>query len=433
MALKNGTYVKRYLVEIENISPLHIGGEDGELLLDDDTREIYLPGTTVAGALRSYLESVGFDGVQKLFGSSSGDSTGRLSKIFVYDSFSKLSSIEVRPGVHIDGFSGAAIKGGKFDRTFVGEGHKFELEMEAFADTSDEMKTYDMAIRNCIYAINKGIITFGSYENGGAGFFKVNSVKASEFDFNIKKDLFDYLKCSRPYEEIDLDKVMDDFPKTGIVEYELKGITETPLLIKGTAALDENRADSEQIQNSIGEYIIPGTSIKGIVRARGESILKYFNKSSYINEIFGGVEGKDKKYPSRFTAYDAVIKESKETLYSRIKNDRFTGGVMNGQKMEEKVVSGSVVIKGKLKTARLPKEVSKEEAIALIALVFRDIAIGDLPIGSGNNVGRGRIQGHELTISEDNKVLYKWDIKNNKVLENHVEEYIKMLSAGSDK
>lgn len=427
MALKNGKYLKQIEIEIENVSPLNIGTGDGDPLIDEESNQIYFPGTSMAGAIKSYLQNNNFNKIDKMFGGDNENNENALSKVFIYDSFSNLRGIEVRPGVSINGFSGAADNGHKFDRKYVGMGHKFTVNIEIYSDTKEELNEYSDGIYSAIIAINNGNINFGSYKTGGAGVFKINSINERQFNFIDKSDLFMYLKNKKPYKVINIkDLEINDNYNNSYVQYELSGEIETSLLIKGMSALDYNRADDEQIQNINGDYIIPGTSLKGIIRSQGERILKFYRKQQYIEDIFGSSnndDNKNKKKASRFTAFDVIINNCKKVTYSKIKVDRFTGGIMKGQKMEEEPVTGAVTLKGKLKI-----ENQNDKAIGLVALIFRDIAKGELPIGSGNNIGRGRIKGKLLKISLGNNILFKWNLENNKVDINKMDDYIAALS-----
>lgn len=422
MPLKNGKFLKKIKFEMKNISPLNIGRGEGEPLLDEEENKAYIPGTTLAGAIRAYLElSNSKDFIEKLFGNKTDNDS--ISKLYVYDSHADLLGTEIRPGVKIDRFSGAAKDGGKFERKYIPEGHKFHVNVEIYGENYEEIESFSDAVYFSIDAINRGNITLGSYKSGGAGFFKVNHIEEAAYDFNDAKQLFNYLKNADNYVKKDINAYNSNSNYNRcFIHYELKGELKTPLLIKGISTLDYNRADDEQYQSSNGEYIIPGTSIKGVVRSQGEKILKYFNKENLIGDIFGTSENEIKA--SKFIALDSVINNVKKTTYSKVKVDRFTGGVSNGQKKDEEPVMGEVSIKGMLK---IKDQKNYKEAIALIALIFRDIAIGDLSLGSGSNVGRGRVKGRELRVFRGDEVLFSGNFESDHIEKDNMGEYINAL------
>lgn len=428
MSLKNGRYLKKIELEIENISPLNIGKGNGELLIDEENNKAYIPGTTLAGAIRNYIELNSKESdkySEKLFGEWEGEKG--LSKIFVYDSYADLIGKEVRPGVYIDRFSGATNNKAKFDRIYIGEGHRFKVNLEVYAKNEVEYEKFCQSIYAAINAINTGNITLGSYKTGGAGLFNVNFLKEEGYDFKKKEDLFAYLKKDNT--KYTVKKVKDlclkNSNEDAFVQYELQGELDTPLLVKGMPTLDYKRADDEQFQNINGEPIIPGTSIKGIVRNQGERILNFLKREEKIVYIFGGTDREGNKRASRFTAFDCKIDDHEKVSYSKIKIDRFTGGIIKGFKMEEQPIVGSVIINGRLKIDNKVKGL--DEAIGLIALIFRDMARGELPIGSGSNLGRGRIKGKRFKIFKGNEVLFKWNLEEDMADINQIEPYIEAL------
>ncbi len=422
MSLKNGEFINKIFFEIENITPLNIGKGEGEPLVDEESNKACIPGTTLAGAIRAYLElSSSKDLIEKLFGNEKDNNS--ISKIYVYDAYSDLIGNEIRPGVAIDRFSGAAKDREKFERKYIAKGHKFQVNIEIYSNNHKDFQSFNEAIYGVIKAIDAGNIALGSYKTNGAGLFKVNSIKEASYDLKDSKQLFSYLRNKDIYIKKDVDFFYaDNTHNKSFVHYELDGELKTPLLVKKMSTLDFNRVDDEQFQNASGDYIIPGTSLKGVIRSQGERILHFFNKEELIGEIFGTSDNEHKI--SKFTIWDCEIQNVKKSIYSKIKLNRFTGGVSMGQKKEEEPVIGKVNIKGILK---LKNESYDKEAIALIALIFRDIAKGELSLGSGNSVGRGRVEGRKLKIFMGEEVLFNWDIENNKVEKDSLGEYIEAL------
>ena len=130
MALANGKYLLRYKVLMTNKSVMNISDENDEpiVLKDLESRQVYMPGTTLAGAFRSYVkDNINVDD-KKLFGDKN------LSKFFIYDSYADFEKYETRPSVKINEYTGANEDRGKFDRYYVKAGHKFNLRFEVYAD-----------------------------------------------------------------------------------------------------------------------------------------------------------------------------------------------------------------------------------------------------------------------------------------------------------
>lgn len=415
MALKNRRFIKEIRLDIENISPLHIGSDEGEILLDLENKLTSIPGTSLAGAFRSYLENIGYGNIENLFGNDN------ISKVFFYDSYAKLKERETRPNVRINPEYG--VEENKFERDYIVQGHKFNVKIEVYADSEEEFKIFEAAIYTCIFALNNGDINLGSYKSSGAGLFKILKLRESNVNLTNKNDLFKYLKGENKFEEKAIGTLKNIAFDSNDVTFILEGNLKTPILIKGEGLMDADRPDGEHIKNINGDYIIPGSSLKGVLRAQGERILGYFNKSNFSKEIFGS-EDKDKKIASKLKCFDSVISNSKEGVYHRIKLDKLTGGVRKSALFDDKVVLGKVKLESKIKG-------NDEEIIdigtALIALVYRDIALGSLSLGGGNNVGRGRINGEKLKITKGKELIYSYDFKENIVEVDNMERYFKVL------
>lgn len=449
MAIKNGRYISSYLINIKNESPMNIAGSDNMPLINEDEQKVYIPGTTLAGAFRAYLKDK--DLVEEMFGNQSDKSSeadkNSQSKIFIYDSFANLKQSESRPAVKIDYSTGTNTNkmskdsGNKFERYFVGAGHEFEVRIEIYANDNEELKKYEKELYKCIAAIDNGDIRIGSYKSIGAGVCKViEPIKKKEFNLNSKEELFRYLKDGivddNKYENLYLADIKTEYDSEDIT-FILKGELRTPLLIKGYSSLNSRNIESEQMVNAAGDFIIPGSSLKGVIRNEVINILMYFDKEKYIEDIFGTNEvdikkKDDEKKASRITTYDCIIDNPKVITYNKIKVDRFTGGVRKGALTSDKPVKGDVTLEAKYKLAYNDDSSENydlnKSAIASIALVFRDICIGNVPLGGGNSIGRGRIEGKELIIKQGNKVIFEGDIIKNNIKENILDEYINMLT-----
>lgn len=415
MALKNRRFIKEIRLDIENISPLHIGSDEGEILLDLENKLTNIPGTSLCGAFRGYLENIAYENIENLFGAED------ISKIFFYDSYASLKERETRPNVRINPEYG--VEENKFERDYIAKGHKFEVKIEVYADSEEEFRNFEKAIYTCIFALDNGDITLGSYKSSGAGLFRVLNLKESNINLTNKNELFKYLKGENKFEEKLIGSLKNIAFDSNDVTFVLEGNLKTPILIKGEGLMDADRPDGEHIKNINGDYIIPGSSLKGVLRAQGERILGYFNKSSFSKKLFGS-EDKDNKIASKLKCFDSIISNSKDGVYHRIKVDKLTGGVRKAALFDDKVVLGRVRLESKIKGN---DEEIIDIGIALIALVYRDIALGSLSLGGGNNIGRGRINGEKLKITKGKELIYSYDFKKNIVEIDNMERYFKAL------
>src|SRR5690625_2114662 len=101
------TQIHEWRLKLKSLSPLFIGDNDQEVMTDQNNQPM-IPGTSLAGVCRAYLENSEFHNlVDDLFGKSA---TYRPDKglIFSDAKSTELRPLEVRTGVSISGFSKAA-------------------------------------------------------------------------------------------------------------------------------------------------------------------------------------------------------------------------------------------------------------------------------------------------------------------------------------
>lgn len=405
MALKGSKEVIFLKIIVENSGPLRIGSGDDSILIDYVTNRPYLPATSICGSVKSYLNKLyDKDLVNKVWGSENNE-----SKIVVFDSFGDKKDIERRPGVKINAFSGANEKGHKFDIEYLGSGNRFELKFKAYSLEGKISETINEMFNSVIYALDKGYLRFGARKGTGAGIFKVLSAASCHLNLEKPEELKQYLLDEINYSEIDINKLKEVKNKS-FVEVELSCKTSGPILIQGQSQNDFSRADSENIRNNKNEYIIPGTSIKGVFRNRCRKILSLKKEKDLLIELFGSESNsKDKdKVKSRVMFEDIVIKNKKLAIQPRIKLDKFTQKVFDGALLSNETIKGEMQFKIILEEKN---DESDDKLIALLLLALRDLSYEGLPLGSGSTIGRGRIEGNEIiirTLSEE----YVFDLKN---------------------
>ncbi|TCS78933.1 RAMP superfamily CRISPR-associated protein [Tepidibacillus fermentans] len=396
MAIKGKRFVTVLFAEVKNIGPLHIGTGDNEILIDPTENKAILPATSIAGVFRSYVSE--HDGVEKaneIFGSQE-----RESQIYFYDSLSDQKNVERRPGVRIDPATGAAMKNHKLEREYLGANHQFLLKMEVYSENEDQKEKLTNLLYQCLNALDQQHINFGGHGTTGVGFFQLVKVEKEEFDLEDAHSLGNYLKREGVREEV-TDLVKNISLPLDMMEIELDGHLTTPLLVKAPSTNNADLPDAENIRNSDGQYIIPGSSLKGVLRNQCQRILNYYKKP-YVIEIAFGKDTKEyeERAKGRVFIDDSIVEQKGQNsgVYHRIKIDRFTSGVFGGALMTEEPILGSISLKVRYKLVHDPK--IDHEVIAVLILALRDIGVGNVAIGSGNNVGRGRLQGNKMVIRD---------------------------------
>lgn len=409
---------------IESVSPLSINGQDG--LLTDNEGRAYMPATTIAGSFRAYLESIGEE-TGDLFGDK-GESSSQ-SRIYIRDAFADNKGYETRPRVKINNEMGSSEDKGKFDEIFFKKGLKFNLEFK-IESSRDMDNTGKVQIYKALKALDSSLIRIGGNKSNGIGGFKLLDAEEIKYDLKDKKHWLKYLRNDISNASNIKEKILElDNPKD-YVEFNLVGEFITPLLIGDIEFLDSDKVDSMSIKSD-EDYIIPGSSFKGVLRARIDKISDLFNENNINCEMFGEkINYKDvenSNFLSRVFVNECVISQENSSIYNRINIDKFTGGVRKTGLMNDMAVQGSTEFK-----VIYRKQNSREKdnyAIGIIALALRDLGNGDLTLGGGFSIGRGRFKASCMSIKEGKEKI-EIDFSGRKISNKaKLDVYIKSISS----
>lgn len=446
MAL-NYSYNKiiKYVIKAECREPLHIGSAQGgseEVLIHPIDHIPFIQASSIAGVFRSYSEQVyGSMATADLFGGrkfiENTNASEQGSKIRFSDGiFEKHGhdlKLELRPRVSIDPVSGTCresiVKG-----TNMKSGHKFNMEyIGAGADFVFNIYLYDDQCKNQIddilAAVNQGMIQFGGQKSNGCGYIRILKALCREFDMTKSEDRKLWYQeeelSEGKYQDI-TKSLMKESNMKNAFEILLEGCTEGELLVKSISALDvgKDAADSENLRNGKGDYIVPGSSLKGALRSQMEKIVSYLSESgvsceNIIEDAFGrrSMEIQQGKTGNLFV-YDTVVGNKEENdmapLKRRIHIDKFTGGVMHGGLFSEKNVYGNVNLHITVRNKNFP-----EKTCGILMMALRDLAIGSMNLGSGYNVGKGVISVKKIVLKDcrDSEKTAVLDFENNKIVD----------------
>lgn len=293
-------------------TPLHVGGMDGSVDTDlalavNGQGDFYIPGTSLAGALRGWLlagaDEARRKGIEHLWGYQKR-AEGQASYVFIEDATvcapdgQKILLAEIRDGVGIDRVTGAAANQIKFDRAIIPRGARisFEMFVELAADEPDpknpgnkfdKSRKRDLArslTREVLQALQDGAIRFGAAKSRGLGRVEVADLKICEQGLKGKEAL---LKTLRGHGE---EKNLDDLKKAGgnieapRLMMEIAWQPRGPLMVK--AERDGLAVDMLPLVSAIDgqlSFVLPGSSIKGAFRSQAERI---------VRTLLGLVDGK---------------------------------------------------------------------------------------------------------------------------------------------
>lgn len=422
--MKGSKFISKYKIKVFNKTPLKIGNgkDEMDILIDKNTQKPIILGSSIAGAMKNYLVDIGqnYD-VNRVFGSEIDNGTD--SKIYISDAIGDKLSLSSRPGIRRDYSYGTSLDGGKYETTFIDSNTYFEFNIKLFAKDEEELRIEKELIKKSVDGLISCNLRLGANKMNGFGSFEVVKVMVADFNLGKKEDLVSYLlnkdiSDDKRFKEINVDKFKEE-NNSGYIEFNLDASIIDSLIVKNN--LESEYVDCENMKNSNGEYIIPGSTIKGLLREYSTKILKTLNKDiSIVETIFGSSpDNKEEHTIGKLLAQDVVIENFRTCIYNRIKVDRFTGGVTTGGKFNEERVKGDVNIK--LSLRRLENEQNTKAAVAMISMALRDLALSKITIGSSSSVGCGRFRGDSINIKDNDK---KIEIKIGKTIDINDKSYI---------
>lgn len=385
-----------YSVEAICETPLRTGDADGDVsqILRYRDGTPFIQGNSISGAMRGWLErNMDKKLAAQLFGSQ--ESEGHL--IISDGVFSQNAKCDSRTGIKIDGRMGTVQDGGKYDVTHVSAGQRMEFSVTWTGRKSEEDQTE--AVEKILAAMNEGDIRLGARKTNGFGVFRLQAKKRS-YDLKNKKDRTAWLTGNEKGTTLILKKLQERVYTEFIVSGKLSSI-----LVK--AAVAKHTEDTSYIMNIMegNNAIIPGSSVKGAIRARAEAIAQVMGLNPEITtEMFGNTaaDNKDQK-AGKVYFEDVRIDPSHKEKITRIRINKFTGGVIRGGLFSEEPLSADVKIQ-----IRVP-DVPSYCMLMLYAL--RDLGEGLYNLGSGGSIGRGYFSAAcvEATDCRNKKIKLTFD------------------------
>ena len=435
--------VAKYTITAQCREPLHIGsgnGSNGEVLIHPVKNVPFVQATGIAGALREFYSED--EMLQKrLFGSSCQDKedTESSSHVFFTDGFFQESAIhtEIRPRLRIDSATGTGqsfkIKGSqknsgsKFEIESVASGSQFSFSIYLY----EKDENLEDALEKGLKALHRGEIQLGGQKSNGCGYVNLLTVKKAVYDMCDSRDRSCWIDENKKMADITKQITDTDETDSRWIHFELTGKTTGSILVKAIAVTEygKDTPSSVNIRNHRKEYILPASSVKGVVRSQIEKIAAFRGMGEEcVTELFGKEADENGGKTGRLRFYDSVIGQSKKNenanLQHRLHIDKFTGSVMYGGLFTEKPAFGEITI-------CVDIEKNTDWACGLVLMALRDIALGILPLGSGSSIGRGYLDGSSLTVRCGNEKLLEIDCKEKKIRrgQEQVNQYLHSLRA----
>lgn len=392
-------------------SPLLIGDGSGETsdnfrdvhVLKNQSGKPFIPGTSLCGVLRDWSEGVMHEWTAKIF----GDTDEMQSSIQLDDIALKETEIISRDGVRIDGATGIVDGNGKYDFEVIERGAtgKLHLLINLRGVHVDQNfrgeKNYSLdGISEVIGRLLKKLqdgIRLGALTTKGFGLVVVENLTANLYDFRDGGDVAAWFRDENSAHEIlPANDKNSARPKDFVVDAEFRFNSSFIIRDYDVAATDKQKNIAAAPLKSREDFVIPGTSLKGIFRHRAEYIFdKLGLESELLNDLMGTVSAK-----SRFIVAESYIepKNFAEVAHSRTRVDRFTGAVMQGALFTTKPAYQKNHDASTLKIHFEIRNANDAEA-GLAVFLLRDLWLGRVAIGGEKSVGRGTVTGLQAKIN----------------------------------
>lgn len=432
-----------YRIQLKFVSPINIssgfeGNTDSDVMVDFDGNP-FIPGSSIAGAFRTYAEANNKSNMQALFGyeNTNNNDSGKMSAIFISDlEFDKTPKIIIRDSVALTDEK-TTIDGAKFDfEALEGETTKGHFFLEVTIRENSKENEFKEMIDSIFCGIDSHEIRLGSNKTRGYGIVEIENIKLQEFDAKtyLQKDGLNYTNVYSKHSE-DLWKNINSYDNYEDSKKQNNYIhIEVPLKLRGGIsirkyAVEKNSPDFEQITDH-GKPVIPGTSFNGAIRHRVKEILKSLSKEAneinvdnMLDNMFGYVNQQEAQI-SNVIFDETVIDDSKPLIITRTGISRFESAAKNGALYQEKTyVQGNLMLKISVKKGKD----NGDWMIGLLLLAIRDLQNGYLAVGGQTSVGRGlfesngliKIDNQEKTDKElDDEYISKTLVKYKEVIEN---------------
>ena len=353
------------------LSALHIGTVGGDLdsdapVIRDGMGRLIIPGTSLAGAIRSQLTG-GFASdaerdSHELLGQTlwGGSDDGDTASLVVVDDAVIVGdyAVEVRQGVSIERFHGVAADGNLFSRELIAEGATFDFSLAIEADEQTKDAALELA---CLIREVLGVseLAIGASTSSGTGRVRLDSATLRLRDFSSLEGItravlesgLGIAMGSEPSND-DASRLDVGRPRPGVLRISMLWRPLGPLL--SSVRMVGGVVDTFPLTTSTAagvRLIYPGTSIKGVFRSNAERAVRTLSmtplpdqggvlaqlKADFldpIGDLFGLAGDKDGDGRSGVLAFHDAL-SSQVIPFDQWNEIRFRGGASSASKEEK--------------------------------------------------------------------------------------------------
>lgn len=368
-------------------SPLLIGDGAGETaenfrdvhVLKNRNGKPFIPGTSLCGVLRDWLANVDAAAVPEIF----GDADKMQSSIQIDDIILADGKIIFRDGVRIDGLTGTGVDGGKYDYEAVERGASGQLRLLITLRGVHNVEKISNTVAQLLRQLQDGI-RLGALTSKGFGLVTAENLHADFYDFRNGADVAAWFTKKNAAKKI--------LPST-----ENFSAPEKNLIVEADFQFNSSfiiRDENDATLKSRDDFVLPGTSLKGILRHRAEYIFRRLGLDVDALDSLMGASTSEKKIKSRFIVAESYIapKNFVEFEHTRTKIDRFTGGTLQGLLFKTTPAYQKNFAAPTLKL-RFEIRNAADSEVGLAIFLLRDMWLGRIAVGGEKSIGRGTLKG----------------------------------------
>ena len=412
------------LLIAEGASSNERGGLDIHVLQNRDGVP-FIPGTSLAGVLRSAVKD---DNVRNLLFGTIDKKNPQQSAVLLYDVLLANAKIGVRDGVSIDAVTGTAIKGYKYDYEVVEKGEKgvFYAEIVLRQIHAGQKEALTQELRHLCRLLCSGFHV-GALTTKGFGRVYMTQIDIDCYDFRNFDDVAAWLSPERKpavmhWDESDFLEADKDHPYSAAEDF----MIEADFVLTGSLIVrdkDDDKDVAATMKKSGGAYIIPGTSLKGVLRHRAAYILHALGMGrEFANDRIDSLMGTT-AVRSRFVVEETTVAAAAHAQ-TRNRIDRFTGGTIKSALFSTEPVWRKTE-GGRSVTLRFGVHQARDWEAGLCVLLLKDLWLGRIAIGGEKSIGRGTLEGLRAVI-HDRGQCYElaqeqpFDTETMQILQNYV-------------
>ncbi|MGD9489755.1 MAG: RAMP superfamily CRISPR-associated protein [Calditrichaceae bacterium] len=424
--------------KLKNRTAFHTGAVGDDFYTDqplarNGSGNFYIPGTSLAGALRAYAQNLYKDEkiITQLFGYQNGDD-GWASRVFVEDAeIHSVSARSIRDHLVIMRETGTAAPSLKFDEEIIEAGSTFDFLLEIDLDEEIDLNQIKGMVKAWITGFKNSEIILGASGSRGMGRFTLTEEKVYIWDLSKAEEFDSYLEflVNDRAKAVDYSGFPDVKSNKTFLNFRLLCGIDGPFMIKD-GVVDESAYDGdapdmvcrkEMDQDGKESFVIPGSSIKGAFRAQTERIInlcrnkkafdplwykKYMSDGAIDLKKFGQYledrikEGAEPKEVSlcfgstddgqgAFLFEDAYFKDTNNMtkVTNHVAIDPLTGGAKDGALYSMEAIWNQDA------EFELAIQVQNPELwqLGLLGHLLKDLFTGEIRLGFGKMRGMGKV------------------------------------------